>query len=102
MFDFFKIELKNTLISAQREAAAQAARELVAKSHTQWHEQSMGGGGGGQPNPKVNKWNPSLGQKPNIKPFGAPGRFSSFGSTPSGSLNFAKSTKFENHFRSRV
>ena len=61
--------------TAQREAAAQAARELVAKSHTQWHEQQN------QQQNKINKWNPTLNSKP---AFGTQNRFGSFGAPPSG------------------
>ena len=52
---------------------AQAARELVAKSHTQWHEQQN------QQQNKINKWNPTLNNKP---AFGTQNRFGSFGAPP--------------------
>ena len=69
--------------TAQREAAAQAARELVAKSHTQWHETQQTQQQ--QQVTKVNKWNPTLNQKPSfgVQPNSSSSRLTSgFGAAP--------------------
>ena len=46
-------------ITAQRDAAAQAARELVAKSHSQWNQTQKIQALQHKEMPK-NKWNPNL------------------------------------------